>query len=116
MSLNTDQQIYQSINNSKNILLLVPVNYNGDCLSAVLAFYNYLVSQAKGDNIDFILPQKVKKIYSFLPKIRETKLKFDHIRRLVLSIDTANTKINKIDYTQSDDNLKIFINSVPTEL
>jgi nanoRNase/pAp phosphatase (c-di-AMP/oligoRNAs hydrolase) len=116
MSLNTDQQIYQSINNSKNILLLVPVNYNGDCLSAVLAFYNYLLSQTKGDNIDFILPQKAKKIYSFLPGIRNAKLSFDHIRRLVLSINTSNTKVNKIDYTQSKDNLNIFINSVPTEI
>lgn len=116
MSLNTDQQIYQSINNSKNILLLVPVNYSGDCLSAVLAFYNYLISKTKGDNIDFILPQKAKKIYSFLPGIREAKLEFDHIRRLVLSINTVNTKVNKIDYTQSEDNLNIFINSVPTEI
>jgi nanoRNase/pAp phosphatase (c-di-AMP/oligoRNAs hydrolase) len=116
MSLNTDQQIYQSINNSKNILLLVPVNYNGDCLAAVLAFYNYLISQTKGDNIDFILPQKAKKIYSFLPNIKEAKTEFDHIRRLVLSIDTSNTKVNKIDYTQSSDNLKIFVNSVPAEI
>jgi nanoRNase/pAp phosphatase (c-di-AMP/oligoRNAs hydrolase) len=116
MSLNTDQQIYQSINNSKNILLLAPVNYNGDCLSAILAFYNYLVSQTKGDNIDFILPQKAKKIYSFLPGVKEAKLEFDHIRRLVLSINTANTKVNKIDYTQSEDNLNIFINSVPAEI
>ena len=116
MSLNTDQQIYQSINNSKNILLLAPVNYNGDCLAAVLAFYNYLVSQTKGDNIDFILPQKAKKIYSFLPRVKEAKLEFDHIRRLVLSINTANTKVNKIDYTQSEDNLNIFINSVPAEI
>ena len=88
MSLTTDQQIYQSINNSKNILLLAPVNYNGDCLASVLAFYNYLISQTKGDNIDFILPQKPKKIYSFLPKIQEIKFGFDHIRRLVLSINT----------------------------
>lgn len=116
MSLNTDQQIYQSINNSKNILLLVPVNYSGDCLSAVLAFYNYLVSQSKGDNIDFILPQKPKKIYSFLPMIKETKSEFDHIRRLVLSIDTSNTRVNKIDYTQNNDNLKIFVNSIPAEI
>ena len=116
MSLNTDQQIYQLINNSKKILLLVPVNYNGDCLSAILAFYNYLLSQTKGDNINFILPQKAKKIYSFLPGVREAKLEFNHIRRLVLSIDTTNTKVNKIDYTQSDDNLKIFINSVPMEI
>ena len=116
MSLNTDQQIYQSINNSKNILLLVPVNYNGDCLSAVLAFYNYLLSQTKGDNIDFILPQKSKKIYSFLPGIKDVKSEFDHIRRLVLSINTSNTKVNKIDYTQSSNNLKIFVNSIPTEI
>ena len=116
MSLNTDQQIYQSINNSKNILLLIPVNYNGDCLASALAFYNYLISQTKGDNINFILPQKPKKIYNFLPKINNLKLNFDHIRRLVLSIDTYNTQVNKIDYTQSEDKLNIFINSVPAEI
>lgn len=116
MSLNIDQQIYQLINNSKSILLLAPVNYNGDCLSSVLAFYNYLVSQTKGDNIDFILPQKPKKIYTFLPKFNDIKLKFDHLRRLVLSINTATTSVNKIDYSQTRDDVKIFINSSPTEV
>ncbi len=116
MTLSTNQQIYQLINNSKNILLLAPVNYNGDCLTSLLAFYNYLISQAKGDNIDFILPQKPKKIYSFLPNLEKAKLKFDHLRRLVISIDTSMTQISNIDYTQTNTRLNVLVNSSPNEI
>ncbi|MCD4705023.1 hypothetical protein K8R66_03015 [bacterium] len=116
MSLDIDQQISRAIDSSKNILLLAPLNYSGDCLASVLGFYNYLTENKRDKNIDFILPQKPKKIHSFLSKIYDAKFEADKLRRLVFSIDTTKVKVKEIDYSEDGDKLNIFLTSSPTEL
>ncbi|HNZ86528.1 MAG TPA: hypothetical protein PLD95_02825 [bacterium] len=111
-----EKQIEKLIQNSNNILLLVPEQYSGDCLSCALCFYNFLLQTKKQGDIDLILPQKPKKIYSFLPKIDGAITKFDKIRRLVFEISTANKKIREIDYTEEFEKLKIFLTSSPYEI
>lgn len=116
MSLDIDQQIFQSISNAKSILLTVPDDYSGDCLSGMLGFYNYLISKNGESNIDFILPQKPKKIHNFLANIGNANFEDEHLRRLVFSIDTTRTKIKEINYTEEDNKLKIFLDSIPYEI
>ncbi|MDD3284248.1 MAG: DHH family phosphoesterase [Patescibacteria group bacterium] len=116
MSLDIDQQIFESIRNAKSILLTVPDNYSGDCLSGMLGFYNYLISKKNESNIDFILPQKPKKIHNFLPNIENAKFEDRHLRRLVFSVDTTKTKIKEINYTEEGNKLKIFLDSNPFEI
>lgn len=116
MSLDIDQQIFESISNAKSILLTVPDDYSGDCLSGMLGFYNYLISKKSESNIDFILPQKPKKIHNFLPNIENAKFEDRHLRRLVFSVDTTKTKIKEINYTEEGGKLKIFLDSNPYEI
>lgn len=116
MSLSIERQIKEFVSNSNNILLVIPEQYTGDALSGALAFYNYLLQSKKQGSIDLILPQKPKKIYSFLPKIEDAIVEFDKIRRLVFDIDTQNTKIREIDYTEENQRLKIFLTSTPREI
>lgn len=116
MSLDLDQQINKLIDISQNILLLGPDNCSGDCLASILAYYSYLTKQKKKKSIDFILPQKPKKIYSFLPSFNDIQTKFSHLRRLVFSIDTKNTYIEKIGYKREKDKFKIFISPGDNEI
>ncbi|MDD4289702.1 MAG: hypothetical protein PHH83_00305, partial [Patescibacteria group bacterium] len=70
----------------------------------------------KQGSIDLILPQKPKKIYSFLPKIEDVIIEFDKIKKLVFDVSTENIKIKEIDYTEENQRLKIFLSSTPREI
>ncbi len=117
MSLNTSEQILGLIENSKNILITVPYDdYSGDCISSAVAFYNFLLEKKKSGSIDLILPQKPKKIYSFLSKIDEAVIGFNKIKRLVFDVSTKKTKVKEIDYAEEGENLKIYLTSAPSEI
>jgi nanoRNase/pAp phosphatase (c-di-AMP/oligoRNAs hydrolase) len=116
MSLTIEKQIKEFLDNSNNVLLVVPEEYSGDCLCCALAFYNFLLQSKKPVSIDLILPQKPKKIYSFLPKIDDAIVEFDKIKRLVFDINTQNAKVKEIDYTEEGGRLKIFLTSSPYEI
>lgn len=116
MSLNTGEQILSLIENSNNILITVPYDYSGDCFCSAMAFYNFLLEKKKPDSVDLILPQKPKKIYSFLPKIEQVVLQPEKIKRLVFDISTKATKVKEIDYTEEKQRLKLYLTSSPHEI
>ena len=116
MNNETNQKIQELINKSNNILLLIPQNYDGECISTAMAFYNYLKQKDSTKIVDLVLPQSPKKIYSFLPRIDEIKLDEGLKRKFVISIDTSANDIKNIDSYQDKNNFNILISSEPKEI
>ncbi len=101
MDINLLQNLNRAIDQSNKILILLPLDYNGDAISGAMAFYNYLKDNTKDKLIDLILPQKPKKIYSFLPSIDESQLETKIKKNFVISVDTTKKKIQKISYGEN---------------
>lgn len=116
MNSDVNQKIQQSINESNNILMLVPIDYDGEGISSAMAFYNYLKQDKSDKIVDLILPQKPKKIHSFLPRIEEAKLGNNILKKFVLSIDTKINKVSSVNCNQDKDIFNIFVSSRPNEV
>lgn len=112
MDINLLQNLNRSIDQSKRILILPAFDYNGDTISGAMTFYNYLKDNKKDKLIDLILPQKPKKIYSFLPKIEEAILDKEIKKNFVISIDTTRKKIEKISYGENPGSLDFVIHCI----
>jgi len=116
MNTEINQKIQELIDKSTNILLLIPYNYDGESISTAMAFYNYLKQNKDTKIVDLILPQKPKKIYTFLPKIEDAKINENFRRRFVLSFDTSLNKVRHIDSSENENNFNIIISSEPKEI
>ncbi len=110
MDINLIQNLNRAIEQSNRILLLLPYDYSGDTVSGAMAFYNYLKSDKKDKIVDLILPQKPKKIYSFLPKIELASLETSIKKNFVISINTEKKKVKAINYSENLDSLDLVIN------
>jgi len=107
MALNINQQILELINKSHHILIITSVTDTGDGLSSALVLKLFLEKLNKP--ADIIVPESNKNKFSFLPGANKLKSSLTSLKKLIISIDIKNNKINDFNYDISDDKLKIFI-------
>lgn len=103
------QQAVDLIQKSKNILIALPENLNGDSLGSALALAQTLQKLDKKAVIvaKETTPEKLK----FLPYAESLKTQPSSLRDFIISIDTSQNKISSLRYTQENDTLKIFLSA-----
>lgn len=108
MALTEIQQITEVIKKSHHILIAFPKDFSVDAVASALAFYLILRKQDKLVDIvcaDFVLPQNL----SFLPHSKAIEPKISNLQKFVISVDTAEDKIDEFSYNLEGDQLKIYI-------
>ena len=107
--LNLNQQIYELVKKSSNILIAIKSNYKGDSIGSALALAKYLQKLDKRPTIacsEFSAPSNLnflKDIDSIYPKIK-------NLAQFIISLNTANTKVEEFSYdVEGDHTLHIFI-------
>lgn len=105
--MNTSQQIIKLITYSKRILLVDPINTDGDSLGSVLALY--LVLKKLDKKVEMISIGKISEIYKFLPEVDKVREDFGQAQELIISLDCSEIKPQELNYQMDGDRLKIFI-------
>ena len=108
MALNEQQQIWQTIEKSNNILITFKKEFTGDSLASSLALFLFLQKQEKQVEIvadDFRVPRA----YSFLPKINEIKEITTNLRQFIISLDISKSKVDEISYDIKDNELEFIV-------
>lgn len=106
--LTTDQQIFEQIKKAKNILITFDKTWNGDSIASALAFYLFL---KKLDKKVEIAAEKFDQgsLFNFLPTYGNINYSLNNLRKFVISLDTINTKVEKIKYKIKDNTIDFII-------
>ncbi len=107
MSLDLQQQFKNFLEKSKEILILLPQNPQGDEIGSAWAFYFFLKKRGFSPTIGFSgeLPLK----FSFLPKPEKIATEISGARDFVLSFDTTRNKIIRLKTEEKEDKYNIYI-------
>jgi len=111
MELNPKQQIIELIKSSQKILLLTHNNPDGDALGSILALY--LALKKIGKEPTAVCPDVMPKILHFLPNISEIKNELLANKDFIISLSTADVKVDKIGYKNLTDENKLNIIITP---
>lgn len=109
MALTLNQQIFNSFQKARNVLIALPRQLDADILGGALTLYDFFKRQNK--NPEIICSAKVPEKYFFLPQTDLLKNKLELVRDFVISIDTTQHKVSRLKYEQEKDLLKIFLSS-----
>ena len=107
--LTIEQQIFKQIEKAKNILLVFPMEWEGDSVSATLALFTYLRKIEKTVDIAAAKPDREMNALSFLPGFNEIKNNLDHLRRFIVSLDISKTKVSQIKYIVENNQLNFIV-------
>jgi phosphoesterase RecJ-like protein len=108
MSLSTFEQIKETIQKSNRILIAFKKNPNGDTIASALALYFILRKMGKIADIvsdGFVLPKN----FEFLPEAKKINPILANLKKITVSFDLENNKINDFSYDIKDNKLNIFI-------
>jgi len=108
MALDTIQQIKQSFEHKKHILITFKKSYGGDALGSAIALklmFKYLNKQADIVCDDFAIQEK----YNFLKYSKHIANHIGHLKQFVINVDIADTGIAELSYDNKDKKLRIFI-------
>jgi len=102
------QQIKQTIDEAKRIIICLPKNSKPDNITAALTLKHILTSLDKTVEVisDNFLPSPEIK---FLDSVSSVKPQLPALKQLVISIATKNTPLKEFSYNVGDENLEIFI-------
>lgn len=106
--LNSEQQIFEQINKSNNILITFSNEWNADALGSGIALYLYIKKLEKTVHLVSEGNNKNKK-YSFLPKLDEIKDSLNNLRNFIISLDLGSAKVGEIKYETKEDRLDFVI-------
>lgn len=108
--LNQEQQIFEQIKKAGNILITFNKIWTGDGLASALAFYLFL---KKLDKNVTIAADKFDggEIFKFLPAYDKINHSLTNVRKFIISLDTANAKVEKIKYKSEDNRLNFIIST-----
>jgi len=101
------QQAVDLIQKSKNILIALPENLNGDSLGSALALETAL--KTLGKKIEIVCAETVPEKLRFLAGSENLKNKISSGRDFIISIDTSKNKISRLRYEKDNSLLKIFL-------
>lgn len=93
MALEPLQQIENLLGQSKNILLVLPENPNGDAIGAAWALYYFLQKKNSKTTIVFQDKEKTSEKFDFLPKPKNITGNISGSRDFILSFNTERNKI-----------------------
>jgi len=106
--LNSEEQIFEQINKSNNILITFNNDWNADALGSSIAFYLYIKKLGKNVHLISEKNDKITK-YDFLPKLNEIKNSLNNLRNFIISLDLSSAKVGEIKYETKDDQLDFII-------
>lgn len=103
------QQIAELIRSSQKILLTTHQGPDGDAIGSLLATQRVLKKLGKA--VDAVASADIPAVFGFLPGFDELKRNFKVSRDFVISLKTAQVKVEKLGYKASEDGslLNIFI-------
>lgn len=108
MAFSTNQQIFDAVKKSKDILITFKKDYNGDNLGGAIALLLFLRKMGKKADIvcdDFKIPVG----YTFLPQIKYIKSEMNNLRKFIISLDISRTKIDEISYDVKENELDFIV-------
>ena len=107
MALILKQQIFELIERSKRILIVINQEISGDSLGSGLGLY--LLFKKMEKEVLIASANHAPENLSFLPSIKELIRQLTKTRDLILSLDTSQKKVDQVRYETKGDTLDIFI-------
>ncbi len=101
------QQAQDLLQKSRNILIALPENLNGDSLGSALALSAVIKKLNKKAEVAAAEPAPDKLL--FLAGVANLKNKLSSLRDFIISIDTSQNKISRLRYETENNVLKIFL-------
>jgi len=103
-----EQQIFEQIKKSNNILITFRKTWNGDSTASALAMFLFL--KKIGKNVEIAADKfEQSKLYSFLPAYNEIKNSVSNLRKFIISLNITNTKVDQIKYETEENKLNFII-------
>lgn len=102
-----EQQIIDSLNRAKRILVALPQNPNGDGLGAGLALYSFLLKLEKEPEI--VSSARDFGLFGFLPDIGKIQNTLQVFQSFVVSVATSDTKLDELSYEVKESQVDIFL-------
>lgn len=107
MALTPNEQFKKFLENSKDVLILIPENPSADAVGSAWALYFFLESRKLVPTIAFCNNLSPK--FNFLPKPQNILSGISGARDFVLSFDTSRNKITKIRTEEKDGKYVIYL-------
>lgn len=101
------QQAVDLIQKSKNILIALPENLNGDALGSALALEQ--TCQKSNKKVEVAAQEPLPDKLKFLPNSGILKNRLTAWRDFIISVDTSQNKISRLRYETESNVLKIFL-------
>ncbi|MFZ2975124.1 MAG: DHH family phosphoesterase [Candidatus Moraniibacteriota bacterium] len=107
MSLNPQEQFKKILENSKEILILIPENPSADAVGSAWGLYYFLEKLNILPTIAF--SNHLSEKFNFLPRPENILSEISGARDLVLSFNTAENKIMKVSHEEKGDVFNILV-------
>ncbi|KKQ73967.1 MAG: Phosphoesterase RecJ domain protein [Berkelbacteria bacterium GW2011_GWB1_38_5] len=111
MELTSKQQTTEQIKSAQKILVLTHVNPDGDGLGSLLACY--LVLKKLGKDVTAVAPETLPMALKFLPNTKDLVTNYNSTKDFIISIDTSNTKVDRLGYRHITEENKLNIVVTP---
>jgi len=108
MALTETQQIYEAIKNANSTLITFRPDHDGDHITASLALSLFLKKLDKDHEIVCHNYESQSQL-TFLPQSKTINPQINNLRKFIISLNTANTKPQKIDYEHANGKFNIII-------
>ena len=105
--LTPKQQVVEILRNQKKFLILTHKSVDGDAIGSMLALYMTL--KRLGKEVVAFYGEDTPGVFHYLPGLESIEKSFNGSRSFVISVDTSETKADKIMYKVEDKRLDIII-------
>lgn len=113
MELSPKQQITELVKQHQKILVVTHKNPDGDALGSIVALAGILRKLDK--KVELVCPDQVPALYQFLPGWQEIKTQFSGTKELLIGINTATVKVDKLGYRADSSGSKVNIVVTPAK-
>ncbi|MCX6792520.1 MAG: hypothetical protein NTY12_00675 [Candidatus Falkowbacteria bacterium] len=103
-----EQQIFETIDKAKRILIVFGRNWSGDAVASALALRLWLGKNNKEVEVAAEKPT-ASSSYSFLPGFSLIKPDLENLRKFIISLNISNAKVSQIEYQVDEAKLDFII-------